>query len=123
MHYSVIIGDTEGRAKSLSRSSSSVLKQKGEGVLASRCVRNRVRVFVRHVVVRVSRAYVFVDAGISRAPVYQDTRQQRKTLSGRGKIRIYRAGPIKRIWQCAHKSKGNLKFYLHSFEADLPRKS
>jgi len=91
--------------------------------LASRCVRNRVKVFVRHVVVRVSRAYVFVDAGISRAPVYQDTRQQRKTLSGRGKIRIYRAGPIKCIWQCAHKSKGNLKFYLHSFEADLPRKS
>lgn len=34
-----------------------------------------------------ARAYVFVDAGISRAPVYQDTRQQKKTLSGRGNAR------------------------------------
>lgn len=36
---------------------------------------------------RVSAFGVFVNAGISRAPVYQDTRQQRKTLSGRGTAR------------------------------------
>lgn len=60
MPYSVIIGDTEGRAKSLSRSSGSVLKQKREGAPALGCVRNCAWVFVRHVVVRVSRVYVFV---------------------------------------------------------------
>jgi len=41
MHYSVIIGDTEGRAKSLSRSSSSVLKQKGEGARFEMCTKSR----------------------------------------------------------------------------------
>lgn len=87
MPYSVIIGDTEGRAKSLSRWSGSVLKQKEEEAPASGCVRNCAKVFVSHVVVRVFRVHVCLWMQEFHVPVYQDTRQQRKTLSRWGTAR------------------------------------
>lgn len=69
MLYSVIIGDTEGRAKSLSRSSGSVFKQKGErGTRFGMCTKLREGIRAPRGGARVSCACVFVNAGISRAP-------------------------------------------------------
>lgn len=116
MPYSIIIGDTEGRAKSLSRSFGSVLKQKGEEAPASGCVRNCVRVFVRHVVVRVSRVYVRLWMQEFHVRWYTRIRANRERHYQGGaqrEIRICRAAPIERVRRCTRESNRNPKFSSH----------